>query len=195
MVNYIWAFFIVIGIIYGIITNNFEAINNEILASSKTTLDMVLKTFPLVALWTGIMNIAKESKLLEKFSNFISPILGKLFPEIPKGHESLGYIASNVVINIFGLGSAATPFGLKAMKSLQEINPDKKTASRSMITFLVMNTSGLTLIPTTVISLRMMYNSANSMEIVITTLIATISSTVVGLIADRCFAKIARRKK
>ena len=75
MVNYIWAFFIVIGIIYGIITNNFEAINNEILASSKTTLDMVLKTFPLVALWTGIMNIAKESKLLEKFSNFISPIL------------------------------------------------------------------------------------------------------------------------
>ncbi len=192
MVNYIWAFFIVIGIIYGIITNNFEAINNEILASSKTTLDMVLKTFPLVALWTGIMNIAKESKLLEKFSNFISPILGKLFPEIPKGHESLGYIASNVVINIFGLGSAATPFGLKAMKSLQEINPDKKTASRSMITFLVMNTSGLTLIPTTVISLRMMYNSANSMEIVITTLIATISSTVVGLIADRCFAKMAR---
>lgn len=195
MVNYIWAFFIIIGIIYGIITNNFEAINNEILTSSKTTLDMVLKTFPLIALWTGIMNIARESKLLDKFSNFISPILGKLFPEIPKGHESLGYIASNIIINMFGLGSAATPFGLKAMKSLQEINPDKKTASRSMITFLVMNTSGLTLIPTTVISLRMMYNSANPTEIVVTTLIATVSSTVIGLIADRCFSKIRGRRK
>ena len=194
MVNYIWAFFIIVGIIYSIITNNFEAINNEILASSKTTLDMVLKTFPLIALWTGIMNIAKESKLLEKFSNLISPLLKKLFPEIPKGHESLGYIASNIVINIFGLGSAATPFGLKAMKSLQEINPDKKTASRSMITFLVMNTSGLTLIPTTVISLRMMYGSSNPTEIVVTTLIATISSTVIGLIADRIFAKFVRRK-
>lgn len=195
MINYIWASFIVLGIIYGIITNNFEAINTEILESSKTTLDLVLKTFPLIALWTGIMNIAKESKLLEKFSNFISPLLGKLFPEVPKGHESLGYIASNIVINLFGLGSAATPFGLKAMKSLQEINEDKTTASRSMITFLVMNTSGLTLIPTTVISLRMMYESANPTEIVITCLIATVSSTIIGLIADRIFAKRNRVKK
>lgn len=194
MVNYIWAFFIIVGIIYSILTNNFEAVNNEILASSKTTLDMVLKTFPLIALWTGIMNIAKVSKLLDKFSNFISPLLKKLFPEIPKGHESLGYIASNIIINMFGLGSAATPFGLKAMKSLQEINPDKKVASRSMITFLVINTSGLTLIPTTVISLRMMYNSSNPTEIVVTSLIATVCSTVIGLIADRCFAKVKRRK-
>ncbi len=195
MINYIWAGFIIVGIIYGILTNNFSSINTEILESSKTTLDLIMKTFPLVALWTGIMNIAKESKLLEKLSNFISPLLGKLFPEIPKGHESLGYIASNIVINLFGLGSAATPFGLKAMKSLQEINDDKTTASRSMITFLVMNTSGLTLIPTTVISLRMLYKSMNPTEIVITCLIATIASTVIGLIADRILANRNRVKK
>jgi len=188
MINYIWAVFIIAGIVYGVITNNFTAINEEILASSKTTLDLILKLFPMVALWTGVMNIAKESGLLNKFANKLSPILGKLFPEIPKNHESLGYIASNVVINMFGLGSAATPFGLKAMKSLQELNKDKKTASRSMITFLVLNTSGLTLIPTTVIALRMTYNSANPTEIVITSIIATICSTVVGLIADRIFA-------
>ena len=195
MINYIWAGFIIVGIIYGILTNNFSSINTEILESSKTTLDLIMKTFPLVALWTGIMNIAKESKLLEKLSNFISPLLGKLFPEIPKGHESLGYIASNIVINLFGLGSAATPFGLKAMKSLQEINDDKTTASRSMITFLVMNTSGLTLIPTTVISLRMLYKSMNPTEIVITCLIATIASTVIGLIADRILANRNKVKK
>lgn len=189
MINYIWAFFIIVGLVYSIITNNFTAMNEEILASSKTTLDLILKLFPMVALWTGVMNIAKESGLLNKFANKLSPFLKKLFPEIPDNHESLGYIASNVVINMFGLGSAATPFGLKAMKSLQELNKDKKTASRSMITFLVLNTSGLTLIPTTVIALRMTYKSANPTEIVITSIIATICSTVVGLIADRIFAK------
>ena len=189
MINYIWGFFIIAGIIYAILTNNFEILNEEILNSSKTTLDLILKLFPMVALWTGIMNIAKESGLLQKFANKLSPILKKIFPEIPDNHESLGYIASNVVINMFGLGNAATPFGLKAMKSLQELNKDKTTASRSMITFLVLNTSGLTLIPTTVISLRMAYNSANPTEIVITSIIATVFSTVVGLIADRIFAK------
>ena len=189
MINYIWGFFIIAGLIYSIITNNFTAMNEEILASSKTTLDLILKLFPMVALWTGIMNIAKESGLLNKIANKLSPFLGKLFPEIPKNHDSLGYIASNVVINMFGLGSAATPFGLKAMKSLQELNKDKKTASRSMITFLVLNTSGLTLVPTTVIALRMTYKSANPTEIVITSIIATICATVIGLIADRVFAR------
>jgi len=192
MINYIWASFIIIGIIYSVITNSFNILNEEILASSKTTLDLILKLFPMVALWTGIMNIAKTSGLLNNFANKLSPLLKKLFPEIPDNHESLGFIASNIVVNMFGLGNAATPFGLKAMKSLQELNKDKTTASRSMITFLVLNTSGLTLIPTTVISLRMAYNSANPTEIVITSIIATICSTIVGLIADRIFA---RRKR
>ena len=189
MINYIWGAFIIVGIIYSIVTNNFDVLNEEILASSKTTLDLVLKLFPMVALWTGIMNIAKESGLLNKFANKLSPILKKLFPEIPDNHESLGYIASNVAINMFGLGNAATPFGLKAMKSLQELNKNKNTASRSMITFLVLNTSGLTLIPTTVISLRMAYNSANPTEIVLTSIIATVCSTIVGLIADRILSR------
>ena len=195
MVNFIWAFFIVVGIIYAVITNNYEALNTEILESSKTTLELILRMFPLVALWTGIMNIAKESKLLDKFSNLVTPILVKLFPEIPKGHESLGYIASNIVINMFGLGNAATPFGLKAMKSLQEINNDKSTASRSMITFLVLNTTGFTLVPTTVISLRMMYGSVNPTDIVVTSLIATTCSTIGGLVIDRIVANRGVRKK
>ncbi len=189
MINYIWGFFIIGGIIYSIITNNFSSINSEILESSKTTLNLILELIPMVALWTGIMNIAKVSGLLQKLSKKITPLLKKLFPEIPDNHESLGYIASNVVINMFGLGNAATPFGLKAMKSLQELNKDKDTASRSMITFLVLNTSGLTIVPTTVIALRMTYGSVNPTEIVITALIATVCSTIAGLIMDKILAR------
>ena len=171
------------------ITGNVELINNEILNSTKSSLDMVIKIFPVMALWLGIMNIAKEAGLLTKMSNFISPLLGKLFPEIPKGHESLSLIASNIVVNMFGLGNAATPFGLKAMKSLQAVNKEKDTASRSMITFLIINTSGVTLIPTTVISLRMMYGSANPTEIVMACIMATTISTVSAIMIDRMIAR------
>lgn len=189
MINKIWGFFIVSGILFGILTNNAEILNKEILSSSKTSLDMVIQIFPVMALWLGIMNIAKKSGLLEKFSAFLSPFLTKLFPDIPPNHESLSLMASNIVVNIFGLGNAATPFGLKAMKSLQELNNEKDTASRSMITFLVINTSGVTLVPTTIISLRMLYGSTNPTEIVLACILATTCSTIGGLIIDRILAR------
>ncbi len=166
-----------------------DVLNNEILESTKSSLDMIIKIFPVMALWLGIMNIAAESGLLNRLSQALSPILQKLFPEIPKGHESLSLIASNITANMFGLGNAATPFGLKAMKSLQELNEKKDTASRSMITFLVLNTSGVTIIPTTIISLRMMYGSINPTEIVFACILATLISTIGGLIIDRILAK------
>lgn len=189
MVNKIWVFFIIIGIIFSLLTGQIDKLNNTILNSGKNSLDMILKIFPVMALWLGIMNIAKQAGLLNKFSKMLYPIMHKIFPEIPKNHESLGFICSNIVANVFGLGNAATPFGLKAMQSLQEINKKKDTASRSMITFLVINTSGVTIIPTTVISLRMMYNSANPTEIVLACIITTIISLICALIIDRIFAK------
>ena len=142
-----------------------------------------------MALWLGIMNIANVSGLLSKLSKMISPFLRNLFPEIPKGHESLSYIASNIIVNLFGLGNAATPFGLKAMKSLQTLNPNKKVASRSMITFLVLNTSGMTLVPTTIISLRMLYQSKDPLEIVFPCILATVIATLCGLLFDRILAR------
>ena len=189
MIDKIWGVFIIVGTIFCLITNKIDLLNTEILASAKSSLDMIVKIFPVMALWMGIMNIAAHSGLLQKFSRMISPILGKLFPEIPKDHESLSLIASNVVANMFGLGNAATPFGLKAMKSLQEINNKKDTASRSMITFLVLNTSGVTIIPTTVISLRMMYGSLNPTEVVSACILATVISTIAGLIMDKFLAR------
>lgn len=191
MINKIWGFFIIVGSAFCLLTGKIDLLNEEILGSAKSGLDMIVKIFPVMALWLGIMNIAKVSGLLQKFSKFLSPILGKLFPEIPKNHESLSLIASNVVANMFGLGNAATPFGLKAMKSLQDINQKKDTASRSMITFLVLNTSGVTIIPTTIISLRMMHGSANPTEVVSACILATMLSTISGLIMDRI---LARRK-
>ena len=191
MVNKIWAVFIIIGITFGIMTNKLELINKEIISSTTKALELSFKMIPIMGLWVGIMNIAEESNLFKKLTRLFTPILSKLFPEIPKNHESLGYISSNIIANMFGLGSAATPFGLKAMKSLQKLNNNSDIVSNSMITFLILNTSGFTLIPTTVITLRMIYNSISPTDIVFPTLVATISATIIGLIIDR----VLRRKK
>ena len=131
MVNIIWIILIAIGILYGILTNNLETINTTIVDSTKISLEMLFKIFPVLALWMGITKIAEVSGLLKKLSNKLSPLLTKFFPEIPVGHESLSLIASNMIANIFGLGSAATPFGLKAMSSLQKLN--KNTSLRSYL--------------------------------------------------------------
>lgn len=192
MINKIWFIFIFIGVIYGSLSGNISFVNDEIITSAKKSLELFLNIFPVVVLWLGIMTIASNSGLINKISNLFYPILKRIFKEIPKGHESLGYISSNITANLLGLGSAATPFGLKAMNSLQELNTKKDEASRSMITFLVLNTSGLTLIPTTVISLRIMYKSINPTEIIITTIIATIIGTISAIILDKIFYKVMK---
>ena len=136
------------------------------------------------------MQIAEKSGLINKIALLLSPILSKLFPKIPKNHPALGYIASNVAVNMAGLGSAATPFGLKAMEKLQELNDNKKRASTSMITFLVLNTSGVTIVPTTIIALRKAAGSTNPTLVLPFCIIATMASTIGGLTLDY----IIRRK-
>lgn len=194
MVNYIWAFFIIIGILYSLITNNISTINTEIINAATSSIDMIFKILPIMCLWLGIMNIAKTSGLLDIFSKKITPLLSIIFKEIPKDHEALGLIASNIAMNMLGLGNAATPFGLKAMKSLQELNKTKDTATRSMITFLVINTSSVTIIPTTVISFRLLHGATNPTDIVLATIITTFLSTILALILDRIFYHLGRKK-
>lgn len=189
MINKLWIGLIVTGSLCLILTGKADLLNTQILSSGKATLELVMQIFPLVSLWLGIMNIAKESGLLDKVSKLIYPLLHKIFPEIPKGHESLGYISSNIIANMFGLGNAATPFGLKAMKSLQSLNKNKEEASKSMITFLIINTCGLCIIPTTIISLRILYDSKDPSFIVIPCLIVSFISLVFGLIIDRLWSR------
>lgn len=184
MINFIWAFLIIIGIMYYFLTGDISALNDEILLNSKKALDLVLDIMPIIVLWSGLMKIAEDSNLLLKFSRFLHPLLKKLFPDVQNDSPALGYISSNIAANMLGLGSAATPFGLKAMEQLQKENPHKKEASTPMITFLVLNTAGVTIIPTTVIALRTMYHSKNPSEIIIPSIIATFCASLAGLLLD-----------
>lgn len=184
MVSLVWGGLLLIGIVYSFISGNISLVNDEVLKSSAQALEMFLTMLPVMVLWMGLMQIASDSGLLSKIAYKFSFILKRLFPSIPEGHESLGLIASNIIVNMVGLGGAATPFGLKAMEKLQELNSQKDTATPAMITFLVLNTSGVTLIPTSIISLRAMFGSANPSEIIGPALAATLCSTVAGLSVD-----------
>lgn len=184
MVNIIWAVLIIIAIVYSFFTGNIDTINNGILTHATSGINLLMEMLPLIVLWTGIMKIAEKSGLLNTFSKILNPLLSKLFPSLKKDDKALGYIASNIAANMLGLGSAATPFGLKAMDELQKNNPKKDTATEAMITFLVLNTGGVTLIPTTVIALRIMHGSINPTEIIITSILATLVSSVSGLVLD-----------
>lgn len=192
MINYIWGIFIVLGVIISIIKGDSNLTNNLITSGTKG-IDMILNLIPLMCLWLGIMKIADSSGLLNIISNKLSKFIRVIFPEIPKGDPAIAYISSNIVMNMLGLGNAATPFGIKAMTRLKELNNNSDIASRSMITFLVINTSSVTIIPTTVISLRIASGSSNPTEIISAAIITTFLSTMMGLLIDRLFYLIWRR--
>ena len=185
MVSKSWGYFIIIGIVYSLMFGDVISLNKIILDSTKNSLELILQILPVIALWLGIAEIANRSGLMDKMSKKLTKYLKPLFPDIPDGHISLSYIASNTIANLFGLGNAATPFGLKAMKSLQELNTKKEQASRSMITFTTINTSGVTIVPTTIIALRILYKSISPTATVISTLISTLLATIAGLTIDR----------
>lgn len=184
MVSYIWFFLIIIGVTYSFLTGNISNINESILTNGAEALELMLSIFPVIVLWSGIMKIAEDAGLLTKFAKFLEPILSRLFPSVPKDNPALGFIASNIAANMMGLGSAATPFGLKAMSELQKINNKKDTASVPMITFLVLNTAGVTIVPTTVLALRISQGSVNPSEIIIPGAIATICSCIGAVTID-----------
>ena len=187
MINKIWAWFIVIGIGYSVVSGNIEVINKEMIEYPFEIFKIFIGFFPLMVIWSGIMNIAKSAFLLEKMAKLMAPFFKIVFPDVPDGHESLGYIASNITINMLGIHNASTPFGLKAMKSLNELNKEKDTATRSMITFLVINTSGVTVVATDIIAIRSMYGASNATEILVTTISATVISLLFALVIDRIF--------
>lgn len=195
MVSYIWAMLIGVGIIYSFLSGNIEVINESILTNANEALDLILNLLPIIVLWTGILKIAEVSGLLDKFANFLNPVLSKIFPDLPKNNKALGYISSNIAANMLGLGSAATPAGLKAMNELQKINPEKDAASPPMVTFLILNTAGVTLIPTTILALRAAYNSTSPGEIILPAIIATTCSSVAGLTLDYIIRKKNKKWK
>lgn len=192
MINYIFASFFILGILYSFFTNN-NNITNEMLSAASNSIELIFTIIPVMCLWLGIMSIAKKSGLLDKFAKLLTPVLKFLFPEIPKDNPAFSYISINIIMNMLGVGNAATPFGLKAMKELQELNTKKDTASRSMITFIVLNTAAVTIIPTTIISLRVLNKSVSPMSIVPYIIITSSLSCIIGLILDRLYYLVIRR--
>lgn len=194
LVNWIWFSLIVIGIITAAIQGNIAVINQAILDGAKTGVTISFGLISILVFWLGLMRIAESAGLLLLIGRLLRPIIKWLFPEIPKDHPAIGYIISNMTANMFGLGNAATPMGIKAMQELQKLNPDKERATASMATFLALNTAGMTLIPTTVIAIRMTYNSANPTEIVGTTILATTCATVAAILLDRWYRYRYRKR-
>lgn len=188
MLNYLWGFMIVIGITVGVLRGNIAEVSTATINSSKEAVQLCITMLGIMAMWTGIMQVAKQCGLVASFTKALAPIIRFLFPDIPKGHIVNEYIASNMIANILGLGWAATPMGLMAMKELRKLNKDSEIASTDMCTFLIINISSLQLIPVNVIAYRSQYGSANPAEILGAGLIATTCSTLAGII----FAVIAR---
>lgn len=174
---------IVLSIIYGIFNGNVQEITEGVIHSSVQTVEMCITFVGVWALWLGLMEIVKKSGLIDVISHVTFPVIHRLFPEVPKNHPALGAISLNFSANMLGLGNAATPFGLKAMKELQSINYNQDEASNAMCMFLVINTSSIQLIPTTVIALRASLGSTEPTSIILSSLIATSISTVFGITA------------
>ncbi|MBN9653127.1 spore maturation protein [Halobacillus sp. GSS1] len=186
MVNLIWAFLAVTGIIFAMFNGTMDEVNKAIFSTLDEAIMITLSLAGVLIFWLGLMKIAEEAGLLAGLAKIFRPFVKRIFPEIPDDHSALGYILSNMTANMFGLGNAATPMGLKAMKELKELSGSDK-ASRSMITLLAINTSSLTLVPTTVIAIRMKYDSQDPTSIVGATILATIISTIAALLIDRYF--------
>ena len=194
MVNLIWAFMAVIGIVYAMINGTMDEVNKTLFQSANEAVTLSISLISILVFWLGMMKVAEEAGILRGLANLFKPVVRKLFPELPKDHPAIGYILSNITANMFGLGSAATPIGLKAMEEMKKLSKSD-VASRSMITFLALNTSGLTLIPTTVIAIRMQYNSQSPTEIVAPTLIVSAIATVSAILLDRLFYHLSKNKK
>lgn len=196
LLNYLWAAMIIIGIVYGSITGNIEVVGNAAIDSGKDAVSLCITMLGVVTMWTGIMKIATNCGIIAAVSRKLSPFITFLFPRLPKNHIVRESITTNFIANIFGLGWAATPAGLKAMKELADLNDNGdnksyKWASDEMCTFLVINISSLQLIPINIIAYRSQYGSVNPTGIIVPAIIATTISTAVGII----FCKIMSRKK
>ena len=189
MLNYIWFGMMFIAVIVGILTGNIDAVTQAAIDMAKTAVEIAIGLIGIMALWLGTMKIAEESGLIRIIARAIRPITIRLFPDVPEDHPAIGSIILNMAANLLGLGNAATPLGLKAMEELQELNPEKDTATNAMCTFLAINTSSVQLIlPATVVALM----GAAANQIFITTILATGLSTIAAIIAVRFLEKLKR---
>lgn len=195
MVNKIWLGLIIIGFVFAAVNGDINTVTQAAFDGAATGVTVCFGLISVLVFWLGIMRLAEDAGLVRTISRLLGPIVRYLFPDVPKNHPAMGYILSNMSANLLGLGNAATPMGIKAMQQLQELNPDKHTASPAMCTLLALNTASITLIPTTLIAIRLNFGSANAAEIVGSTLLATAIATTAAIVADRWYRHRDLRRK
>ena len=195
MLNYIWIGLILSSVVIGAFTGRLDAVTEAAFKMAETAVSIAIGLIGVMSLWLGLMRIAEKAGMIEFLARLLKPIFRRLFPEVPDGHPALGSILLNISASWLGLGNAATPMGLKAMEQLQELNPQKDTASNSQVTFLAINTASITLLPTTIIAVRVSAGSANPAEIIGTTIFASGCETIVAIIASRLLQRVGRGKE
>ena len=192
MLNIIWPLFIVISFIYAFFSGNIEQVSNGIFESLTDVVNLSLTFLGTICLWNGIMEIAKKTTLIKKLTSFLKPLIKFLFPELTKNEKAKEEISMNIIANVLGLGNAATPLGLKAMKTMQKENKDKTTLSNSMAMFILINTASIQLIPTNVIAIRNSLNSTAPTQIIFPVWIATIVAAISSIMAAKVFIKMGK---
>ncbi len=188
MLNKLWGFMILIGIIFAACNGRIGNVGTAALDSSKEAVTLCITMLGIMSMWTGLMNIAKKAGIIDALTRALRPVLAFLFPGVPREHKANEYMAANMISNVLGLGWAATPVGLKAMEQLKELNHGRHIASADMCTFLIINISSLQLIPVNIIAYRSEYGSVSPTSIIGMGLVATIISTAAGIL----FSVIAR---
>ena len=194
MLNYLWPMFIIVSFIFAIISGNVEKLNNSIFESIESVISLSMTLVGTMCLWCGIMEIVKNTSIMNKLTKILRPILLWLFPDARYNKDAMDNISINVVSNILGLGNAATPAGMKAIDNLKESNEDKQSLSDSMMMLIVLNTTSVELIPTTVIAIRQSLNAQNPASIIIPIWISTIVGTMVGIISTKLLIKRDSKK-
>ncbi|MDR3289411.1 MAG: spore maturation protein [Peptococcaceae bacterium] len=189
MVNLIWLLMLSIGILTAAVSGRIDTVTDSAMKAAELGVEIAIQLIGMMSLWLGLMRLAEEAGLVRGLARLGAPVIRLLFPSLKKDSPALGAIILNLSANILGLGNAATPFGLKAMKELQKENPDPETATPAMCTFLALNTSCITLIPATMIGVRMKMNSLHPTEIIGTTIFATGCAMTAGIIADFLFRR------
>ncbi len=192
MINKIWAGMIISSVVFAIITGRIEEVSTAFLSSAEESINLLIKLAGPMLFWLGMMKIIEASGLISFLAKIFKPLARILFPKIPDEHPVLGTILMNFSANLLGLGNSATPLGLKAMEGLNDLNQQSEKASDAMCTFLIINTSGLTLIPGTILALRISAVSLNPTEIIATTMFATACSTLVGLLSNKILLSLGK---
>lgn len=185
MINAIWFLLIACGICYAGWQGNIEVVTSSAISGAEAAVTLAFKLIGVMCLWLGMMKVAETAGIVRAFSKALSPFICRLFPTVPKNHPALGAIVMMMSANMFGLGNAVTPLGIKAMQELQKLNPHKKTASADMCTLLAICTTGFTIVPATIIAIRSAAGSESPAEIVGITLLVSLTATVSTLTIDR----------